>query len=73
MLVSLFISFSGTHVWQTYLGGESFAGQYIPYFGMMICSELIPIFRELTYAQRTVFSNLVSKFHYAVPRLEMVG
>ena len=29
--------FSGTHDWQTYFGGESFAGQYIPYFGITIC------------------------------------
>lgn len=39
---SLFVSFLGTHDWQTYLGGESFAGQYLPYFGAMISLSCRP-------------------------------
>ena len=30
---------SDTHNRQTYLGGESFAGQYIPYFGTILRSN----------------------------------
>jgi len=41
----VFVLFSVTHDWQTYLGGESFAGQYIPYFGTTICPGLISTFQ----------------------------
>jgi carboxypeptidase D len=54
----LFVFLSGTHDWQTYLGGESFAGQYIPYFGMMICPKSMSAHYNMYTADAILTSDL---------------
>jgi len=45
---------------QTYLGGESYAGQFIPYFGI-VAPSLFMLSDTDPFKQRTVFSHQTSK------------
>lgn len=54
----LFLLLSRTHDRQTYLGGESFAGQYIPYFGMVVGPKSILTFHNMYTADAILTSGL---------------